>query len=170
MTSRSERLKRLILVAVVYHRLKELHFIPEKLSNLWKIDFTVGDPSGRDGLVEILKEFFQNRVTDNERPVSQTSTFLLDVATILALLETPGVVFEGAAKQAALMVLGRVMRFEGWHIRPDKSAVWKTTFESVDPQAVEGAVRANMYCSLLKNNWVYDGAPMEDVFDPEENW
>jgi hypothetical protein len=95
------------------------------------------------------------------------SSILWDAASFLAKVEEPENIFISPAKQTALRLAGRILRFEGWNAVDGYFSTWHREAEMVDPTGPRVA-RVAAYVALFKKYWEPNGVPFLDVFDQYE--
>jgi hypothetical protein len=169
MMPRDEQLKQSLLAAMLYHRADDLGLDRYSDSIGDHLDVVRGRPSGWSNLQQALEDFFLSRDSDLERPNHPDSSFLTDVAQLMAQIEEPQFIFRGdqTLKSTVVNVSGRLMRYEGWQIIQGDLAEWQHGVKSVPSNQAD---RGEIYRELLGRVWNYKWEPWPDVFQDEVEW
>jgi hypothetical protein len=149
--------------AVLLERRRELKPKPQ---GRFLVDFeSPDDPKvGITKLESAVNRLVVARHIDPFAPDVHGSSILYDVAIFMAKLEEPHHIFTRAAKETAILVGGRVLRYEGWNAVADYFGTWQKQTRAIDP-ATSRNDRVTAYVRLFKSYWEPNGAPFLDVFD-----
>ena len=151
------RLPRLLICAIFYDRARELDKrLPVGLDELDLAE------QGREALVRAVSRYFMARGLDFMRPSEARSTFLIDLAILMADLARPNSVFVGEARQTANEVAGRLLRYAGWIPVQSALSEWKEHTMAIDPA---GSHAAKAYLALLRRYWGWVGPPLATSSD-----
>jgi hypothetical protein len=167
-TTRMRTIKRGLLAGIVYFRLQELGHDPRKSDAIGLLDIREPVKLHWDTLAGALTTYFLSRDCDLERSNQVGSTFLSDVASLATAIDS---LFKEPAPDTTVEVIGRLMRSEGWSVRPERYNIWREEAMKACHQIAERAARAVRYLELLRREWEFHVGNVDVfAFENEEAW
>jgi hypothetical protein len=155
-----ESLPHLLICAIFYFRALELERrLPVSLGEL---DF---GEQGSEATVRVVARYLMARELDLARPSEVRSTFLLDLAVLMADLARPRSIFLAGAPKTAVDVARCMLQFEGWTPATTSFSEWQARTVAINPSSPS---TAKEYLALLRRAWGWVGNSTETNLDHEE--